>query len=245
MKKLNLSPEDAQDLVQGYKSDLRKLEFEVERIKSAIEILEKGKVSERGETTTSKKRGRPRKQLAVVITPEKKVAKGKRGRPSKAKQAGKVTAKKAKGKAKAAKPKKVKTAVKAAAKKATTNKTAKAKVVKEKKKTAVPKKERKPRTSTVAVAWDNFVLETLKNSGKAMIKSELLEAAKKAPLAAEMDEKQVSQRLAQSIHKLSNVTKEVVKTYHLGRGHAFALKDWVDKNGDLLPQYQREESPIA
>lgn len=240
MKKLNLSPEDAQDLVQGYKSDLRKLEFEVERIKSAIEILEKGKVSERGETTTSKKRGRPRKQLAVVITPEKKTTKGKRGRPSKAKQTEKASAKKAQGKATAAKPKKVKTARKAAAKK-----TAKAKVVKEKKKAAAPKKERKPRTSTIAVAWDNFILETLKSNDKAMIKSELLEAAKKAPLAAEMNEKQISQRLAQSVHKLSNVTKEVVKTYHLGRGHAFALKDWVDKNGDLLPQYQREESPIV
>lgn len=244
MKKLNLSSEDAQDLIQGYKSDLRKLEFEVERIKSAIEILEKGKASERGEATTSKKRGRPRKQLAVVIKPEKKAAKGKRGRPAKAKQAAKASVKKVKSKASAAKTKKVKTTAKAATKKAAVKKTAKAKTVKQKK-AASPKKERKPRTSAVAVAWDNFILETLKNAGKALIKSELLEAAKKAPLAAGMNEKQISQRLAQSIHKLSNVTKEIAKTYHLGRGHAFALKDWVDKEGNLLPQYQREESPIA
>lgn len=243
MKKLNLSSEDAQDLIQGYKSDLRKLEFEVERIKSAIEILEKGKVSERGETKTSKKRGRPRKQLAVVITSEKKTAKGKRGRkPSKAKQVAKVAVKKAQSSTKGAKTKKVKTTRKASVKKAAPKKTSKAKTVKEKKKVTAPKKARKPRTSSVAIAWDNFIIETLKNNGKAMIKSELLEAAKKASIAADMNEKQINQRLAQSIHKLSNVTKEIVKTYHLGRGHAFALKDWVAKNGDLLPQFQRAEN---
>lgn len=242
MKKLNLSPEDAQDLIQGYKSDLRKLEFEVERIKSVIEILERGKISGKSETTTSKKRGRPRKQLAVVIAPEKKTSNGRRGRPSKDKQAAKAPVKKIKEKVKASKPKKIKTASKTTAKKEVKKKTAKARVVKEKKKAVAPKKERKPRTSSLAVAWDNFIIETLKNNGKAMIKNELLEVAKKAPVAAGMNEKQINQRLSQSIHKLSIVTKEIVKTFFLGRGHRYALKDWVDAEGNLLPQYQNEES---
>lgn len=244
MKKLNLSPEDAQDLIQSYKSDLRKLEFEVERIKSAIEILEKGKRSEAGEAAP-RKRGRPRKQVEVVIA-EKKTTTGKRGRkPSATKKAeNKTSVAKTKNTEKtAAKTSRKKTSEKAvktgAAKKAET------KQAKEKKKATVVKKERKKRTSLVAEAWDNFILNTLKNHGKAMIKSELLEASKASPLAEGMNEKQIGQRLAQSIHKLSNVTKAIAKTFHLGRGHAFALKEWIDKNGNLLPQYQREEKTQA
>jgi len=239
MKKLNLTSEESQDLITAYKSDLRKLEFEVERVKSVLDILGKGTTEEVQEVSgTKRKRGRPKKNVTIpeaVAKPEKK----KRGRKPKAKAATSAPAAKLK---KAGKKEVAKKAKPVAKKKAAKKTAAKSKKVKTLKKQAKPKtpKTRKKRETKPSV-WDNFIMEALKNSGKALIKSDLADMAKAHPtgFAAKMDENEINQKIGQSIHKLCNVQKLVVKTYHLGRGNAFALKQWVDKEGNLLPEFQR------
>jgi len=100
MPRLNLN--DLQDLIAGYKSDLRKLEYQVGEVKGRISDLEKD-LKKKSKTAPKKRRGRPAKAASKrgAGRPRKAASDAKStskkrgpGRPRKAASAAKPAAKK-------------------------------------------------------------------------------------------------------------------------------------------------------
>lgn len=107
MEKLDLTVSEKSQLIDNYKSELRKLEFQIEAAKAAISFLEAGVAkapqvsvldgenTDVPETTTKKRGPRPKEQAVATETPapspvqkeEKAVTKGKAGKKAGTKKA--------------------------------------------------------------------------------------------------------------------------------------------------------------
>jgi hypothetical protein len=276
MKKVKLTKDELQELVEAYKSDLRMLEFEVERVNSALEVLQKT-TPLKGKTilknTGKKKRGRPKKEKTEVKKTGT-VVKRKRGRPAGKKSAKTTVAKSAN---KTTKGKRGRPAGKTTAKPGRPAKTKKPVVSKKKvklKKTAAPKgkittgknnrikknhtpkikearqlvkqplvkaKTPKPEKISKSLVWEDFILNSIRVQKRALIKSDLflLVTTSGFDFVKNLDEKEINQRLSNAIIKLTQGNGPLVKAYHLGKGNAFAFREWVDKDGNLLTEFER------
>jgi hypothetical protein len=113
------------------------------------------------------------------------------------------------------------------------------------KKTGTPSGEKKPgyRLSQ----WDTFLLDTLADAGTTLINSELNERAQAYARnnGMDMSASDISGKLSRSIHKLANRRGVLVKMKYPGKGYAYALLDWIDEQGELLPRFQRDWSSNA
>lgn len=126
----------------------------------------------------------------------------------------------------------------------------KPKLVAESDRTAQPAEEKNRRRQRKLSDWDNMVLESLREKGKALTSSDLFahfEAKAKESGLYETEEK-LRFKLNQILVKLSNKRGELVKIDYPGRGFAYALPEWMNEKGKLLKEFMFEkvkETPTA
>ena len=222
MKNL-LTTKDVKSLIKSYESDIRQLEYKINKTREALSEL----TGNENGSKTSGKRGRPRKvtnfETDAVQSPSKK-----RGRPRKViLQDGDPTG--------PGTPKVI-------------QKTKSSEGKKEKVKLVFPKvTPRKPRTVSGKSGgyrlsdWDTFVLDALEDFGKVMINSELYDLAlvKNKEDKMGLSEDDVRGKLVRSIHKLANKRMEIAKAPFPGKGYAYGLTSWFTGSGNLKKIYGR------
>jgi hypothetical protein len=208
-----LTHHEINDLIRKYQSELRKLEYQVNKIQEALSDLhtmqedfagqEQEVSSANGHSSTavtakSKSSSTAvKKQEAPAKKPEKaeRKPKGRPGRKPKAKPG---------------------------------NRTKKTK--------------KSGRSSGYRLSvWDEFILNALEGANKTLINSELYEQAKDyaAENKIEIANEKLRGKLSRSIHKLANKRKELVKVPYDGKGFAYALTNWVTAEGKLKQKYSR------
>ena len=248
----NLTPLEIQDLINSYRSELRKLEFQVQHTAGLLQQLETALAkadtvlvntptvtSAPAQAEAKPRRGRGRaKQAGEQAAPKTKPA-GRRGRPRKAKpetaakEAPQATAEvtaEPQAKAKAPRgPKKAGKAPKAAAK-------AKKETAAKKEPKAKAEGKKAPGRQERLSPIDNLVIESLKGQQKALITSEFVDIIKQNP-SIKSGEAQVKVKLNRSVHKLANKKGMLVKVEYPGRGYAYALNEWVNNKGELPKKY--------
>jgi hypothetical protein len=230
MIKTNLSSGEIQDLLNRYNSELKKLEFQTAEVKMTVLGLENlmndvkskekasfTKVKIKKTSTTEKptvKLGR--KSLAKKIKKDKKkVSVVTKPKKVKLKKAGTAKPNKASIKKKAVtKPKKVTTKVKTA---------------------GVEKKGYK------LSDWDNFVIQSIEQSGKVLITSEIIDQVKNKMMAAgkKTNDKEIKNKITRSLQKLVNRRGDLSKVSFKGKGFAYALPKWLISKGKVAPEFNR------
>ncbi len=247
---MKLTHEEVNELIGKYKSELRKLAYQQQNLSGIIKTLEgqsKSAPKRRGRPAKAKaaapkaapkRRGRPAKaKAAAPAAPKKrgrpakakaaapKAAPKKRGRPAKAKVAAPKAAPKKRGR-----PAKAKVAAPKAAPKRR-GRPAKAKAAAPK---AAAKKPaaKKPAAKKPAAAkkgyrlsdWDNLVMKTLNDRKKVSVFSDFMATAKAG--GSKLSDQDIYRRINQSLHKLANKRKDLVKVPQKGRGFGYALPGW-------------------
>ena len=236
---INLTPAELQELISRYESELRKLEFQVSKTYETIaelRITHKQNITKpvavapvapvASKPELKRKRGRPRKVVAVVETPAPKKASKTKIKENKT-QATPATPKRKRGR-----PKKVVE---------TTTATLSKKASSKAKAAAKPTKRKRRKTGGYKLSdWDSFVLGTLEKTQQILIKSEFVEIATlEGTLTSGMASEDIYEKITRSIHKLANKRKAIVKAPFPGRGFAYALPGWLSSNGKLLKQYSK------
>ncbi len=88
--------------------------------------------------------------------------------------------------------------------------------------------------------WDRFILDGITNADKVLINQEILDnmakGAKEKGIFKDLNDLKV--KLNQHLIKLANRRGDLVKVKHKGRGHAYAMKEWMDGK-KLKPEYKR------
>lgn len=249
----NLTPLEIRDLINSYRSELRKLDFQVQHTSSLIQqleqALEKSELPAVPKPASQAKAG-PKKGKGRVKQPEAAAAPKKKGpgRPRKAETATKETTETAtaevKEEPKAKAPKAAKTPK--APKAAKEPKAAKAPRAAKAKKESAPKKEAKPRAEgkkspgrrSSLSDFDQMVIESLNSRQKAMIMADFVDVIKQNP-EVKSGEAQIKVKLNRSLHKLANVKKVLDSIDYPGRGNAYILKEWKTNKGELPKKYAR------
>jgi hypothetical protein len=215
MKKTQLSSSEIQDLIGKYKSERKKLEFQISEVDYTISQLESTIKSVAGLEKAAILKTKKRKSTKVVIA---KAATGKkRGRPAKKTE----VAKKAPLTKKALKTKKsAKAAKKAVEKKATKSKIKKGYKLSN---------------------WDLLVVNSLKDSGKVRITQEIIDyvGAKMKESGKNVSEVEVKNKVIRSLQKLANRRGELKKASFAGKGFAYALPEWMNDKGKLNQDHKR------
>lgn len=244
MKGQNLSMLEKQQLVDSYQSDIKKLQFQISLLKDAVTELKEGIRLDRASAPAVESAAAPATPAKKATARKPRTTKG-RGRPKKTSKAAAAPA------AETADVKEAPAAKKAAPAKATARKSA-AKTTRAKK-AAAPKAEkpatpakrgRKPNQKLGGYRlsdWDQMIVDGIKDAGKALIKTELLDLAAKKNAAEnlKMDEQAINVKISQSLHKLANRRDDLVKVAFPGRGFAYALAEWKTAKGDLPKKYLR------
>ena len=212
MANLKLSPFEIKELIDRYKSELRKLDFQSAKIRSTVKEL-----------TISLKEA---KLAAPPVVKESPVPrkKGKVGRPRKIEASVAASPAKASVTEKPTKPKaekKKKIKIIAAAKGPT----------------AAKELKRNHKLND----WDNLLLDSLRARNKTMINSDFWAIAQEKNQADGLNwnDAKIRAKLNQSLHKLANKRGIIVKISHEGKGFAYALEDWFMSTGKLPKKYNR------
>ena len=89
-------------------------------------------------------------------------------------------------------------------------------------------------------AWDQMIFEVIEDAGNALKTKEILKRAKKwtSDNSIDADDKYIRQKVAASIHKLSNKHNTLKKVDAEGRGYAYAPKEWINSQGKLMKKYR-------
>ncbi|MCO6479589.1 MAG: hypothetical protein J5I94_23340 [Phaeodactylibacter sp.] len=250
MSQPSLKPLEIEALLTQYRSDLRKLEYQVHQTQAIIQELEKQAAEVQEALAFEESKALPSAEKAKAApSAESKPKKAKRGpgRPRKTKTAATKETAAAKEEAPKAEEKAAeaeKTAAKGKSPKSAPGKKKGAgrprksagaqKTGKTAKKDAAEKKERGYRLSE----WDKFVVDSLKTKQQALITKDFVDIAKANP-DIKSGEAQIKVKLNRSLHKLSNKKGSLVKVEHSGRGFAYALSEWVNNKGELPKKYAR------
>lgn len=268
MEYTQLSPLEVRDLINKYKSDLRKLDFQRLKTGSIIKELE-GYATEIEEALSIEEATiRELPSSGEPQTEEKKAPANRRGRtpkpetkkPNAKKQAATKAAAK---KEEAPEPAKKQETTQTAAKKeeapkpekkkkrrgrppGSKNKTKSKSTAKYKGKTKQKVAASGAKSATEAgqrgyrlSEWDQFVLNSLEDKQKALTTSEFTEIGVANP-SIKTGAAQIKTKLNRSLHKLANKKGVLVKVEHSGRGFAYALQDWLDSKGQLPKKYAKE-----
>ena len=218
MKKTHLSSSEIHDLITRYRSELKKLDFQMSEVNLTIAQLEKTlkNVSDNEKAAVSKTK--KRKSTPISITKSKTKTKKKRGRP----------AKKAILEKRAAIEKKIIKAKKAG---------------KPKKVTKVAKKPKKiaEKKGYKLSSWDSLVINSMKDSGKVKITQEIIDYinAKMKESGKPANDTEVKNKVIRSLQKLANRRNDLKKVPYPGKGFAYALPEWMDEKGKLIKEYKR------
>lgn len=239
MIKSRLTSGEIQDLINRYNSDLKKLEFQVEDIKMTIAGLEKlmNSVALREKASFAKVKTKKTK-IQTLTKPKKTTSAAKAKSTTKSKQKTKPTPK---GKAKTTKNINVaKKAVSKAIPKAKTKVTAKLKPKKTKSKGAILTTSGKK--GYKLSDWDNYVIQSISESGKVRITSEILESVKNKMAAAgkKVTDLQVRNKVTRSLQKLVNNRGDLAKVSYQGKGLAYALPTWLEAKGKVSSEFDRK-----
>ncbi len=207
MSTLKLSSLEIKELIDRYKSELRKLQFQVSKTRTTIQELEiyikEAKAAEAA--PPKRKPGRPRKAAAVAAPAAKaavkeKPTKGKRGRP------------KGSGKPKLVNPPK-------AVKGPTAKKELKRNHKLNEWDNLLLEGLRNKGKSMINVEFWDLVQTKNQNDG------------------LKWSDTKVRAKLNQSLHKLANKRGVIVKVPYSGKGFAYALQDWFNSKGNLPKKY--------
>jgi hypothetical protein len=225
MKKSNLSSLEIQDLINRYRSEIKKLNFQMAEVNATISQLEKTlkNVAEIEKSTLIKKK----KPKPALVTLSQNKTKKKRGRPAK----------------KAATKKKKVTEKKQVIEK----KTSKAKKAGRPKKTNKPVKTTKKLRKTSGKKgyklslWDTLVVDSIKDSGKARITQEIIDfvSAKLKESGKPASDTEVKNKVIRSLQKLANRRNELKKVPYPGKGFAYAIPEWTDEKGKIKKEFNR------
>ncbi len=227
MKKSDLTSVEIRDLLDVYKRQLNVLDYQVKEVKAQMKGLQdelKGVITaerEEAKKQAAKEKAaesKKKKKAKEKAKAEKKTAKtkgtGRRGRPPKAK-APEAAPQETAAEKPAPKPKPTKKAA------------------------ATDKK--KPGPTGKLSEWDLFMMNSLKKKKKVLINSELLALAQKKvdKEGLNMSSAQVKSKVAATLQKLTAKKDELKKVKYAGRGFAYALKEWLDEDGNLDEKYIR------
>ncbi|MCB0559265.1 MAG: hypothetical protein H6573_03960 [Lewinellaceae bacterium] len=250
-----LKPLEIEGLLTQYRSDLRKLEYQVHKIQTTIQELEKQAAEVQELLYAEEAKALPsaaKPKVAAAAESKPKVKRKGLGRPPKAKSAAtsETTAKEPEAQKEEVKePKTKKPAAKRAKKTPAEKKDTATKKrgpgrppkdpsLKKSAKTA-PKDASKDTEANLRLSdWDEFVISSLQTKQQALITKDFLEIAKANP-EIKSGEAQVKVKLNRSLHKLANRKGALVKVEHAGRGFAYALSEWVNNKGELPKKYAR------
>jgi len=87
--------------------------------------------------------------------------------------------------------------------------------------------------------WDELVIKGIHEARQPLINSELLELAMSTSLGQEMGEEKARLMISRTIHKLVNRKPILKKAPYNGRGNAYATEGMLDVNGNVKKEYQR------
>ena len=175
-------------------------------------------------TTPPKKRGRPRKTEVEAVT----IPPRKRGRPRKTEIEAVTTPPKKRGR-----PRKVVNIPRPIGKTLTSQ-------------TMSNLEGKKKRIRIVdggykLSEWDQFIINSLQNKKKTLINTELLTLAQKKAKkeGRSFDSDYAKGKLNRSLHKMANKRGDIIKTRYDGKGFAYGLPEWFDKEKSLKNKYKR------
>lgn len=211
MSKINLTPLEIRDLVNRYKSELRKLEFRISKTRETIDELQgaidhsfapapKVEIAEpktvavvkKAPATAAAPTAAPTPKVEATVAPTNGVKKtGTRGRPRKTVQ-------------------------------------------------PTPEKISRNAGGGYRLSeWDNFIINSLQENSRVLISAEILDMMKDRRNSAKIkiDDEQLKGKLNRSLHKLANKREILRKIEHKGKGFAYALSDWLV--GNKLPEKYR------
>ena len=222
MSKIKLTDLEIKDLIKLYQSELSKLDFKVQKTLETIEDL-RSRVSS-PDSLSKRGPGRPRKtEVEAVTTPPKK-----RGRPRKSEVEAVTTPPKKRGR-----PRKVVNIPRPIGKTLTSQ-------------TMSNLEGKKKRIRIVdggykLSEWDQFIINSLQNKKKTLINTELLTLAQKKAKkeGRSFDSDYAKGKLNRSLHKMANKRGDIIKTRYDGKGFAYGLPEWFDKEKSLKNKYKR------
>lgn len=247
-----LNPLEIEDLLNQYRSDLRKLEYQIYKTQTVIQELEQQaaeaqkalsletakalpgatKEAKKGKAKTgSRGPGRPPQAKAAPAQEEAAAATGEVKETAPAEEMPQQPA--AKRDRKAASAKKG-----APKKKKGPGRPRKSAAEKKGPETAKKEKAEKGDAGYRLSDWDKFIIESLKTKQQALITQDFLDIAKDNP-DIKSGEAQIKVKLNRSLHKLANRKGVLAKVEHSGRGYAYALNEWVNAKGALPKKYAR------
>lgn len=225
MEYTQLSPLEIRDLINQYRSDLRKLHFKTVKTQAIIKELEQY-VTEAEEALAIEEAKIQELPAAPAVQVAKDPEEGA-DKPSAASKTKTSTKKKPGPKPGKAKSKKQ------------TSKRSPGRPPKKKKEKAAPPKGKRGRPAGKLSEWDNLVLQSLKDKKKVLTTSDFAKIAVEDP-SIKSGEAQIKVKLNRALHKLANNKNLLSKVDYSGRGFAYALKDWMDSKGKLPKKYERK-----
>lgn len=237
----NLTAPELRELISKYQSELRKLEYQVNKTYATIQELEEVfyQNASRSERPILPSTLASSKQATIPQSPPpESPPKKKRGRKPKLKTAEET----------------IETAIEKPSESGRRQSSKPAKVVSatdtEEVFTILPKKtpkKRKPpqskgkrkrvvKTDGYRLSdWDTFIMTSLEDTGRILRNADFYELAKEwiKTTGEEIDNTEIRGKISRSIHKLANKRGYIIKVKYPGRGNAYALPDWFTKDGKL------------
>ncbi|MGB0863997.1 MAG: hypothetical protein ACPG19_12340 [Saprospiraceae bacterium] len=91
--------------------------------------------------------------------------------------------------------------------------------------------------------WDLFILNSLRATNMTLVNSDLFKLANQQVKdeGLELSEVQLRGKLNRSIHKLTHRRGLLLKVPYEGKGYAYALSTWLDEDGKLKKEYERDD----
>lgn len=228
MEYTQLSPLEIRDLINQYRSDLRKLHFQTIKVQSIVKELEQY-VTEAEQALSIEEAKIQELPAAPTVKVTKEPDEGTVQPPE-------ATKEKAKPKKKRGRPKGSTNKNKKSASKRGPGRPPKKKKEKE---SPTESKGKRGRPAGQLSEWDNLVIKSLKDKNQVLTTSDFASLAVADP-SIKSGEAQIKVKLNRSLHKLANKKELLSKVDHSGRGFAYALKDWFDSKGNLPKKYERK-----
>jgi hypothetical protein len=211
MIKTHLTSGEIHDLINKYNSELKKLEFQIEEVKMTISGLE----------NMMKDVNLREKVTFAKVKSRKKIEPDKI--PS------------GKGSVLSQKKKEFKTEAKIKIKKAAVDN-------KHAKKVSAKNADLNAETKGYKLSdWDNFVIQSIDQSGKILITAEIIDLVKNKMISSgkKTTDKEIKNKVTRSLQKLVNRRGDLSKVSYKGKGFAYAMPKWVDKKGKINSDFKR------
>lgn len=231
----NLRAPEIRELISRYQSELRKLEYQINKTYSTIQELE--------DIFYQKPERSTRPDTSFISAATESMPSYSGGSPASARRGESnqdEDQKEPEGRRQSSKPAKVHTAPDEF--KILPKKTPK-KPPSVRKASGKKKRKRVVKTDGYRLSeWDNFIMNALDNQGIILRNADLYELAKDWDVAKKekLSNTEIRGKLSRSIHKLANKRGYIYKVKFPGRGNAYALPDWFTSNGKLKKMHVSE-----